>query len=164
MTEIEQLKAQIQELKKRTEKQTSFENRLKLVTAMVAVITIIVGVGQYIYSTRTDFRKIFWKEQYVLYGQACSAAAKIAMAGSINEVPRAHAKFWNLYWGELSIVEHPNVKDAMVQYGEQLKLVEAGSAKPWSLKQLSYHLARACRKSLAETWNPADLKDLVGEK
>jgi len=66
--------------------------------------------------------------------------------------------------GERPIVEHPNVKDAMVQYGKQLKPVEAGSAKPWSLKPLSYSLARACRKSLAETWNPADLKDLVGEK
>jgi hypothetical protein len=50
----------------------------------------------------------------VIYSQACSAAAKMAMAESIDKIPGAHAKFWNLYWRALFMVEHPNVKDAVV--------------------------------------------------
>lgn len=159
-TEIEELRAQIQELKAAIKKRNPFDNWFKIGGAVVALLTVIAGVYQYVLVTNNGFRKTIWTEQYALYQEACSAAAEISMASTIREVEKARREFWYLYWGKLSILEHPNVKKAMVDYGNQLYLVQDGKSAPSSLRLLSYTLARECRKSLKETWNPADIGDL----
>jgi hypothetical protein len=59
-----------------------------------------------------------------------------------------------LYWGDLSIFENQDVKQAMEGVGTQLRKVEHGES-PSTLQQRSYKLAIACRKSLKKTWEPA---------
>jgi hypothetical protein len=140
--------------------QSRFESILKAATAVVAIITLVAAILQYRATANTDFRRVFWEQQLAIYKTATSAAGKIASATNINDVMEARNSFWALYWGEVSILEHPVVKRAMEAYGDQLKRVEAGEAPPSSLKQLSYALARACRLSLKETWNPVDIGDI----
>ena len=160
MTDIEELKAEIAKLKKKSETQIPLETWLKLFGSMLAIVTVAVGVFQYVSTKQIEFRKTFWTEQFALYRKACSAAAAIAIAQDIKTAEKERYTFWNLYWGELSIIEHPEVKEAMVEFGTQLYEVEAGNAQSASLKLLSFKLARACRQSLAKTWNPVDIGDL----
>lgn len=160
MTEIEQLKSELQNLKKVSARQASLETVLKFVGSMIALATVAIGAFQYLSTRQNEFRKTFWAEQLGMYRKVCSAAAAIAIASNIDSVKTERKVFWNLYWGELSIIEHPEVKDAMAEYGTQLNLVEAYRAAPASLKLLSFDLARACRLSLAKTWNPVDIGDL----
>ena len=158
--ETEVQRRETEELRNPAEKKSALDRWLKIGSAVVAFLTVAVGVYQYIATARNNFRKTVWAEQYALYQEATSAAAEIAMASRIQDVGETRSKFWHLYWGRLSILEHPNVKEAMVKYGNQLSVVEAGDAPPSSLRQLSYALARECRKSLEMTWNPVDLGDL----
>jgi hypothetical protein len=160
MTEIEQLKSDLQNLKKASARQASLETVLKFVGAMITLATVAIGVFQYLSSRQNEFRKTFWSEQLGMYRKASSAAAAIAIAADIDSVKAERKVFWNLYWGELSIIEHPEVKDAMVGFGRQLTEVEEKRASTASLKLLSFELARACRRSLAKTWNPVDIGDL----
>jgi len=164
MTQIEELRAEIEKLKKNGTSKISLETWLKLSGAMLTIVTVAIGVFQYVSTRQNEFRKAFWTEQFALYREACSAAASIAISEDIKTVEKERGLFWNLYWGKLSIIEHSEVKDAMVAFGNQLYEVEAERAHPRSLKLLSFGLARACRQSLAKTWNPVDIGDLDEEK
>lgn len=136
------------------------QTEINTVTMIVGIVTAIVAIVQYGHTKRSEFRKRFWEEQLEIYKRTCVAAAGIATASSIALVKRECEEFWRLYWGELSILESKDVKDAMVNFGNQLHLVEAEQAHPKSLEGLSYQLARACRISLERTWAPVDIDDL----
>ena len=159
MTELEKLQAELAELKKAA-KQNKAETYVKIVTAVATCLAILVGVAQYFITSRTEFRKTFWQKQLEVYTRATDAAARIALSSDVRSSAADRATFWRLYWGELSMLEHPNVKAAMVAYGRQLNAVEEGKMSPADLKLLSYNLARQCRISLKTTWNPADLEDI----
>jgi hypothetical protein len=158
--DINRLDSEISTLKATIEKQRTLEDWVKIVTAILAIFAIVSGVLQYRATTNNDFKKTFWKEQVALYQEACDAAAAIAMSSDLEDSANDRRVFWRLYWGKLSIIEHPEVRDAMVAFGRQLYEVEYNNSKPHSLRQLSYHLARSCRSSLKKTWNPVDIGDL----
>lgn len=160
MTTIVHKDAEVTESKKRNRQQSQLENQVKLVTAIIALGTLVWGILQYSSTSRNDFRKTFWEHQFALYQQATSAAATIATARDIHEVDAERKAFWRLYYGELSIIEHPEVKEAMIAFGKQLNEVEAHGAGLQTLRQLSYKLARECRLSLKKTWNPVDIGDI----
>jgi hypothetical protein len=154
------LDSEISALKDTIEKEGTLEDWLKIVTTILAILAVVSGVLQYRATTNNDFKKTFWKEQVTLYQEVCAAAAAIAMSSDLKDSENDRRGFWRLYWGKLSIIEHPEVRDAMVAYGRQLYEVEYNNSKPHSLRQLSYHLARSCRSSLKKTWNPVDLGDI----
>jgi len=159
-SEIAELKAQVKALKEENGHQRRFENRVKLAAGLFAIVTFAWGVWQYRGTQRGQFQQRFWEERYKLYSEACQAAASIATAKSVEDTEMEQMAFWRLYWGRLSIVENRGVKDAMVAYGRELSNVQKGKSKPDSLRLLSYTLARECRMSLQQTWEPVDLDDL----
>jgi hypothetical protein len=129
-------------------------------TLVLAIATALIGIWQYGSTKRSEFRKRFWEEQLQIYKRTCAAAATIATAEAIAKVEQERRAFWQLYWGELSILESKAVKTAMERFGNQLLIVEAGKADPRTLEDLSYELARACRMSLKKTWEPVRVDDL----
>jgi hypothetical protein len=139
------------------------ESIVRTITAVVAVFTVVAATIQYGVTKRSEFRKRFWEEQLCIYRRVCAAAGSIATAHHIVDVENERKEFWKLYWGELSILEHANVKQAMEKFGIQLRNVEAGAATPETLELPSYNLARACRMSLGKTWHTVKLDDLPEE-
>jgi hypothetical protein len=135
-----------------------FKIWFKLATVAGAVIAFIVGVAQYVYSSHNEFKKRFWEERISLYRLASSAASSISVAESKDIFDKARLDFWNLYLGELSIVEDKEVRDAMVAYGQELSGTDFSQRN--NLTHLSYVLARACRHSLIATWEPVKLDDI----
>jgi hypothetical protein len=136
------------------------ESLVRTITAIGGVVALLLGIIQYGFTKRGEFRKRFWEEQLGMYRRVCVAASALVASNNITEAEEARTEFWKLFWGELSILEHGNVKKAMEEFGTQLRKVQDGSASPASLEQLSYRLARACRKSLGKTWDPVGLDDL----
>lgn len=61
---------------------------------------------------------------------------------------KAEKRFFELYWGELALVENPGVETAMVRFKDGL----VSGASPDQLQQLSLKLAGALRASLADSW------------
>ncbi len=122
--------------------------------------TIGTGILQYSHSKDQEFRKAFWEKRYELYSEVTDLAAKISVSEDLDKVKNERKAFWHLYWGRMSIVESKAVYDAMVLYGQKLKSLEpSGNTSP-DLQQLSYKLARACRNSLKNTWEPVLLDDI----
>jgi hypothetical protein len=139
----------------------STESIAKLVTSAVAVgglvFTGITFVGTQRREAETrhlQAREPFLRQQLALYSEATRVAARIANPdGEQTEVDRR--RFWELYWGELALVEDRQVEAAMVQMGACVK-ADRCTACGGSLQTCALALAHACRSSLAASWGVED--------
>ncbi|HXD95926.1 MAG TPA: hypothetical protein VN646_05265 [Candidatus Acidoferrum sp.] len=137
------------------------EKTLKWIGAVVALGGLALGVVNYLATVRRDVetrnleaRKQYLTRQLDLYTEATRSAAKIATAkpGSPDHA-KALARFWELYWGELSMVENSAVEGAMRNMGDCLNGQCSGCP---NLQRCSLDLAHACRRSLADSWGVPD--------
>jgi hypothetical protein len=143
---------------------------LTLIPLLLTAISIFFGATQYAWTQQQEFRKRYWDAQYTLYTDAAASAAAIANAAKLEDVEKERRRFWQLYWGPLSAIEHPEVEAAMYRYGTVLAACEAGtkdscpSPSPGTsitpLRSASYNLAHCIRASLATTWRPVDIGDV----
>jgi len=98
---------------------------------------------------RIEATKPFLERQLKLYTEATQLAAKIATSNhGVPERAKAEKRFWELYWGELALVEDGRVAKAMIDFGNCL----TSRCQPQKLKGLSLSLAHECRESLAVSW------------
>lgn len=94
---------------------------------------------------RVESTRPFLERQLALYSEAARVCAQIASSPR----PEAVARFWELYWGELALVENKEVEAAMVQFGQALHYMPDDSS---ILKHRALEVAKACRLSLARSW------------
>ena len=109
-------------------------------------------------AARIEAQKPFLQRQQELYFAAAVAASRLATLDLGPERDAARKRFYELYWGELSIVEDKLVEKAMVRFADTLddfeqKKFDKDSGTPkvdkLDLQQKSLELAHACRDSLA---------------
>ena len=135
---------------------------LKVVGALVAVAGVVFGAYQY--SQRKEETREARKYQH--YIKATGVAAGFAQASTKQEAEEKRKQFWEIYYGELSVVEDDNVKQAMMNFGGAIKEWEKYNTgdsdfsppsifelddkdgKPQTFDQLAYELSQACRESL----------------
>ena len=98
---------------------------------------------------RIEATKPFLERQLTLYTDVSKVAATLGTSGDETEKAKARKRFWELYWGELALVENRDVEAAMVAFGGALR----EGASQSELQELSLMLAHACRNSLAVSWN-----------
>jgi serine/threonine-protein kinase len=82
-----------------------------------------------------------------LYQQACAATARLARAKGGTATARTQRDFWQLYWGELAIVENQAVEGVMIRFGKILETWKRGPA-PARLGKLAVELRDACAAHL----------------
>jgi hypothetical protein len=142
------------------------ETWVKLGTLLVAVVGAGVAVNEYIEARGREIviqtresQKPFLELQLRLYAEASETTAKVATLPDGTEREAMVARFWQLYWGPLSVVESPEIEAAMVRFGEQL---ERDPNSP-ALRTRAIAIAHAIRDSVKESWK-AQLRPLAGEK
>ena len=150
----------------------SVESALKNLGALIALSGFLWGIWTYQDTSRkqlarerteaaryADTRRIealkpYLERQLKLYTDATQVAATISTQEDGPARSRALKRFWELYWGELALVEDATVEKAMVAFGAGLK---SGLGHE-EMKRLSLTLAHACRDSLAASWKVAEWK------
>ncbi|MFZ3215130.1 MAG: hypothetical protein WA192_03635 [Candidatus Acidiferrales bacterium] len=167
--------------------QTLFEDAFKVLGAFGAIATFLWTV--YVWrdksrqeleaaaldaerarsTRRIEATKPFLERQLELYTAATRAAAIIATSRDPEKVRLATENFWQLFSGELALVENPEVASAMQNFGRALATEKDGNewqsdnqasqnanrnleTEKEALRQLSLNLATACRNSLARSW------------
>lgn len=93
--------------------------------------------------------KPFLDRQLAMYSEASRVAAVLA-SPDVNDDDRSKAmkEFWLLYYGELAMVESPDVAEAMDAIKETLE----HNPTQQQLAQVSLNLTQACRLSLDQSW------------
>jgi hypothetical protein len=148
---------------------------LKVVGTLVAVAGVVFGVYQYKQKQEETNNQIAQKKQeatearkYQQYMKAAGIAAGFAQASTKQDAQEKRREFWEIYHGELSIVEDESVKKAMMNFGGAIREwekynsgdadfsapsmfeLEEKDGKPQTFDQLAYELSQACRQSLGE--------------
>ena len=90
----------------------------------------------------------FLERQLRLFKEATQTVAFLATTSDSPDRAKRLERFWQLYWGELALVEHGKVDSAMVAFGNALN----AGADQKRLQQLSLNVTYACRNELAESW------------
>ena len=146
----------------------SAEALLKWVGALVALGGLIWGIASFLITARIqaeshqlEVRAPFLNRQLELYNEATKNASVLATSTIQTDLDKAKQRFWELYWGELAMVENGGlnaeaggVESAMVVFGSCLNR----GCPQAELQQLALKLARACRDSLAVSWGVPDWK------
>lgn len=107
-----------------------------------------VEIARLAETRRIEATKPFLDRQLILYSEATKVAAQVATLGETEAGRKARARFWELYWGELALVENRDVEAAMKRMGDALK--DGASAEV--LQRRSLDIAHACRQSLDRSW------------
>ena len=95
---------------------------------------------------RIEATRPFLEKQLDLYAEAARVCVRIASA---HDGAGAVARFWELYWGELALVENREVEAKMVRFGQALQYMPEDRSE---LRHRALELAAACRASLARSW------------
>jgi hypothetical protein len=135
----------------------------KLIGAGVAIAGVIGSAVTFAYSAWTDVetrrrnaRAPFLERQLATYLEATRVASKLATNNRGSQIFVANERrFWELYWGELSLVEDWHVESAMVAMGHCLR-GDCTRCHQGTLEQCALRLAHACRKSLGISWGVKD--------
>jgi len=140
----------------------SFEDMMQLVFAVGATIAFVWGAYVWrqdrkvqIENKRIEATKPFLAAQLELYLQITRVCSSLVTHFDENDPslfkrhPDYH-KFWQLYWGELALVENKDVESVMCLFGETLNSEHISKQQ---LEILSLRIAHACRYSLDRSWN-----------
>ena len=130
-----------------TQARDVIERRVKIVTAIAAVATVVVGTAQYLRTQSIEAAKPYLQKKLDWCVEAIETTAYIATADSQSRSEK-EKRFWQLYWGVMGLVENKNVTDAMIEFGNRLKGLSSNDLTVDSL-----NLARACREEMANDWS-----------
>ncbi|MEP7342232.1 MAG: hypothetical protein ABI977_31170 [Acidobacteriota bacterium] len=104
-----------------------------------------------------EAQRPFLELQLKLYVEAVTVAGRLATLENGAERETARKRFYQLYWGELSVVEDREVEGAMIKFDRALQAYEQAPSQNRErakaiLNCRSYRLAHNVRNSLARTW------------
>ena len=142
------------------------ETWLKIVSPLLAIAAFLWGIYTYRDAARQQLERTsieadhiaqtrrieatrpYLDTQLALYIEATQVTAIIATSKDEKEVEENKQRFRELYWGELALVEHGKVIQAMIAFHVALDSNKEQS----ELARLALNLAHACREELAISW------------
>lgn len=165
--QLEKMNLEIESLKKN---RGGLARYLPLLTTLVAVAGFLFGIYQYkaqhderlraeSVAKEREFKKALWERQLNYYLEAAQAASTLASFNESDgkdiqpERTKARVRFWQLYYGELAVIEDRNVSEAMVQYGRCLRDYDLRECDQNILKKRARSLAQECRNAVARSWD-----------
>ncbi|MDF2235834.1 hypothetical protein P2H44_25050 [Albimonas sp. CAU 1670] len=119
-----------------------------MVTAAVGLGGIAVSAWNYAATQELAARRPFLERQMTLCFEASRLAAQLATSPDAAVRGKAGARFEELYWGELAIVEDAAVEQSMVAFRKVWTAGEDASA----LRTPALRIAHRCRDLVLSSW------------
>jgi hypothetical protein len=103
-----------------------------------------------------EAQKPFLDKQLALYFETAQVVGRLVTEGDGLEWGKDRARFEELYWSELAMVEHAEVASAMVEFRQVLEQLH-GSPPPnrGDLLRVALGVAHSLRKGVEESWGNA---------
>ena len=170
--EVDKLKAEIISLSHAKTWLGIVERNVAFLAILVSAAGIAVGLHQFnegqkaarqdaqdrafneLATRNEELKKTYWQEQKSIYIEGSRYAGLIANAKTLHEVDQEVKRFFSLYWGPMSLLEHVEVEKAMVAFGQEVTAWQETKHKPAEITKRSYQLAHCMKQSLAKTWRP----------
>jgi hypothetical protein len=123
---------------------------LATLTAASVVIGGVWSFYTYRLQREQEYHLQLRKELKETYQPLCSAVGKIVSARSLAEAQPSIDRFWELYFGEVHLVENQAVRDPKIEFGNALQGWQnrKDEAPPTELLPLSEKLVSACQQAI----------------
>ncbi|SRR6267378_1212619 len=142
---------------------------LTLLQGLLPAMTAIIG-GLYVYSTHIqdqliqqgraaqtrsfEAKKSFFDKQLTLYGEVARIVGLLATQDPDGpDWPSTKAKFYSIYWSELSMIEDLTVESSMVDYEKTLRKFAAHDTDHQEVRRRGYCLIQVLRSSISRSWD-----------
>jgi hypothetical protein len=115
---------------------------------------------------RIEAQKPFLTKQLELYFETAKVVGSlitISRKSEGQEYERLKQRYYALYWSELSMVEHPNVERAMVEFRSAFERYDKLDEKDRAEKA-AYKLAHAIREAIESAWSGAEFRATATSK
>jgi hypothetical protein len=122
-----------------------------LIPLLIAAVGGVWTIYSFAATARINAIKPFLEKQLEFCVEVTQAAAEIATSENQKKYADAVARFWELYWGRLALVEDEHLESAMVKFGEALKKHSLGADQA-ELKAGSLRIAQAARNLVITSW------------
>jgi hypothetical protein len=124
-------------------------------TPGAAIVAGLFAAWQFLRQRRIEVQKPFLQKQLDLYNDTISVVGQLyTLNPDSTEWKEADNRFWRLYWAGMPMVEHDDVEDRMVKFGDELKAYKREPS--WKgrnrLRYRSFNLAHAIRSAIERTW------------
>lgn len=152
----------------------SIEKVAKSTGAVIVILGFFWGIFEYLQTQQIQAARPYLEKKLEWCEDAVTTASKLATTNP----PKSEdiAKFAQLYWGTMGMIENEQVKLAMIEFAAKFdfehgsEIVPEREAKgnfiknddlvidPFTLgrvQELSLNLAHACRDELAREWSPS---------
>ncbi len=134
-----------------------WELTLKTFFLIGGVATAVWAYFTYTDTKEKEFYTFYWNKKLELFLETSQAASMMATTRSLEEFDQARSKYYELYFGRLSLVEGDTAKNAMEEFSS---LVPSGPIVELrhltfplkELKQPAYNLTIALKKELLSSW------------
>jgi hypothetical protein len=127
----------------------TLEHGLKVIGSVIAVCSLLLGGAQFIRNQTVEAAKPYLQSKLKWCEEAVETASFIATAEPAAAATKT-ARFWQMYWGVMGLVENKRVTEAMMRFGDAITAKES----PETMKVRSIALSQACRAEMAESWSP----------
>ena len=136
---------------------TKLDLLLKLGTLIGGAFAGVYAYRTYRDTKKVEYYRVFWNRKLELFLETSQAAAAMAMAQSPTEYSSARQNYFLLFFGRLSLVEGPKVKDAMVKFAKSippndLKTFPFTPDQQSKLQDNAYELTIEMRNELISAW------------
>lgn len=138
----------------------TLDHAIKTATAVIAAIGVLAGLYQYLQTQSINAARPHLERQLAWCEEAVEKAAAIATAETPS--PTDVARFWQMYWGVMGLIEDSEIERTMEAFGSALDPEMARPEAPVAvegdtvnLKRRALAIARACRQTLAREWSSA---------
>lgn len=134
------------------DKYKTWELTLRTLVLFGGVATAIWAYFTYTDTKEKEFYTFYWNNKLELFLETSQAASKMATTKSIDEFRLARSKYWELFYGRLSLVEGDEVKKAMQFFSGQVPSGNEPDLPCEELEQPAYRLTIALKKELLRSW------------
>ena len=141
----------------------TWELTLKTLVLLGGLVAAVWAYFTYTDTKEKEFYTFYWNKKLELFLETSQAASQMATTESLEKFRQARSKYWELFFGRLSLIEGDPVKQAMQDFAP---LVPSGDPHlPLEeLQQPAYKLTIALKKELLRSWKEpfSELKSGIG--
>ena len=134
------------------DKYRTWELSLKTLVLLGGVVAALWAFFTYTDTKEKEFYTFYWNKKLELFLETSEAASQMATTESMEEYRQARAKYWQLFFGQLSLVEGDPVKAAMQSFAPLIPSEDAPQLPLKELQQPAYQLTIALKKELLRSW------------
>ncbi|ADE55904.1 hypothetical protein [Coraliomargarita akajimensis] len=135
------------------------ENKLKALELAIkfsllfgVLVSSIWAYLKYNDTKEKEFYTYYWNQKFQLFLDTSEAAAVMATTSDLQTFRQARSKYFELFYGQLSLVEGPGVKSAMEAFAPLVPREASPKLPASQLEQPAYKLTIQLKNELLLAW------------